>query len=83
MQRNNPTDSQGDTGTPDVSYNLVSILYHALQGAETYDMYIEDAENSGNSDLAQFFRDVKRENQSRAERAKQLLVQNLSLEIKS
>ena len=71
-------DSQGNTGTQDVHYNLVSILYHALQGAETYDQYIKDAEQGGNQDLAQFFRDVKDENQRRADRAKQLLAQNLS-----
>lgn len=34
----------GNTGTQDVTYNLVSILYHALQGAETYDQYIQDAQ---------------------------------------
>ena len=26
--------STGNTGTTDVTYNLVSILYYALQGAE-------------------------------------------------
>ncbi len=71
-------DSQGNTGTQDIHYNLVSILYHALQGAETYDQYIKDAEQGGNQDLAQFFREVKEENKKRAERAKQLLGQQLS-----
>ncbi len=71
-------DSQGNTGTEDIHYNLVSILYHALQGAETYDQYIKDAEQGGNQDLAQFFREVKEENKKRAERAKQLLGQQLS-----
>ena len=70
-------DSQGNTGTQDVEYNLISIAYHALQGAETYDQYIQDAEQGGNRDLAQFFRDVKEENKRRADRAKQLLGQTL------
>jgi rubrerythrin len=65
------------TGTTDVTYNLVSILYHALQGAETYDQYISDAEQRNDKDLAQFFRDTKEENQRRADRAKQLLAQRL------
>lgn len=34
----------GNTGTRDETYDLVSILYHALQGAETYDQYIQDAQ---------------------------------------
>jgi rubrerythrin len=69
--------STGNTGTTDVTYNLVSILYHALQGAETYDQYISDAEQRNDKDLAQFFRDTKEENQRRADRAKQLLAQRL------
>ncbi len=71
-------DSQGNTGTQDVHYNIISILYHALQAAETIDQYIQDAEQSGNQDLTQFFRDVKEENKRRADRAKQLLGQQLS-----
>ncbi len=69
--------STGNTGTTDVTYNLVSILYYALQGAETYDQYISDAEQGNDKDLAQFFRDTKEENQRRADRAKQLLAQRL------
>ncbi|HWK89710.1 MAG TPA: hypothetical protein VNP72_06930, partial [Longimicrobium sp.] len=63
----------GNTGTGDLTYNLVSILYHALQGAETYDQYARDADQEGDKELAQFFRDVKAENGRRADRAKQLL----------
>ena len=69
---------KGNTGTQDVTYNLVSIIYHALQGAETYDRYINDAEQGGDQELAQFFREVKEENSRRADRAKQLLGQRLS-----
>lgn len=71
-------ESTGKTGTSDVTYDLVSILYHALQGAETYDGYIKDAEQRGDTELAQFFRDTKEENSRRAERAKQLLAKHLS-----
>jgi hypothetical protein len=70
-------DETGNTGTQDVTYNLVSILYHALQGAETYDQYIADAERGGDQELTEFFREAKEENSRRAERAKQLLAQRL------
>lgn len=70
--------STANPGTTDVNYNFVSILYHALQGAETYDQYIRDAEQRNDKDLAQFFRDTKEENQRRADRAKQLLAQRLA-----
>ena len=65
------------TGTRDEAYDLVSILYHALQGAETYQQYVRDAEQRGDQELAQFFRDVQQEEQRRAERTKQLLAQRL------
>lgn len=55
------------------TYNLVSVLYHALQGAETYDQYIRDAEQSNDRNLATFFRDVQTEEKERADRAKKLL----------
>ena len=65
------------TGTRDEHYNLVSVLYHALQAAETIDKYIQDAQQGGNQDAVQFFQEVKQENTRRADRAKQLLGQML------
>ncbi len=66
-----------NTGTKDKSYNLISILYHALQGAETYSQYIADAEQAGDNELSQFFRDVQEQEKQRAERAKKLLAQRI------
>ena len=37
------TNGERVTGTPDEQYDLVSVLYHALQGGETSEEYIEDA----------------------------------------
>lgn len=39
------------TGTRDEQYNLVSVLYHALHGAETVEAYILDAEAAGDERL--------------------------------
>lgn len=63
------------TGASDVTYNLTSVLYHALQGAQVYDKYVQDAEQSGNQELASFFREVQQQDKARAERAKALLAQ--------
>jgi hypothetical protein len=41
-----------DTAVPDEIYDIVSVLYHALQGAETYEQYIRDAEQRGDQELA-------------------------------
>ena len=34
-------------GTGDATYDLVSVLYHSLQGAETYEFFESDAEEAG------------------------------------
>ncbi len=67
----------GKTGTDNVTFDLVSILYHSLEGASTYEKYIKDAQGSGNNDLVQFFRDAQQEERRRAERCQQLLQQHL------
>ena len=63
-----------DTAIPDEIYDIVSVLYHALQGAETCDQYIRDAEQRGDQELAQYFREVQEEEIRRALRGKELLV---------
>lgn len=65
------------TGTKDEHYNLVSVLYHALEGGELYDKYISDAEAAGDDELVQFFRDVQKEETNRGQRAKELAAQRL------
>jgi rubrerythrin len=72
--------SEGKIGTSDPIYDLVSILYHALQGADIYAEYVRDAENEGSTELVQFFSDVREEEKRRAERAKELLAKQLSQE---
>ncbi|MGI9050259.1 MAG: hypothetical protein ACR2GU_12955 [Rubrobacteraceae bacterium] len=61
------------TGTRDEHYNLVSVLYHALQGADTCDQYALDAETEGNDRYAAFFREVQEAQTEIAEQAKGLL----------
>jgi hypothetical protein len=61
------------TGTRDEHYNLVSVLYHALQGAENCDRYAADAEVTGEEHMAAFFREAQVMQAQLAERAKELL----------
>ncbi len=69
---------QGMMGqTPDTTYNLISVMYHTLQGCQTYEQYAQDAEQAGYQDVAQFFRDTGREFERCAERGQQLLAQCL------
>jgi hypothetical protein len=55
----------------DIVYDLVSIQYHALQAAQTYGKYEEDAE--GHEGVQQFIRQCAEEDARRAERCHELL----------
>lgn len=61
------------TGTRDEHYDLVSVLYHALQGADTCNVYALDAEAAGDERLAAFFREASVVQTQLAERAKGML----------
>lgn len=61
------------TGVQDPHYNLISVLYHALQGADTLDQYIRDAEGSGDSELVQYFRETQEQYRQLAQRGKDML----------
>ena len=65
------------TRTSNAAYDLISVIYHALQGAETYDRYIADAEERGDGELAAFFHDVQSQNCDIAERGRHLLRERL------
>jgi hypothetical protein len=57
----------------DKDYNLVSTLYHALQGVETTGVYLRDAESAGDNELNKYFRETQNQYRQLAEGAKRLL----------
>ena len=62
------------TGTRNETYNIVSVLYHALQGAENCQTYVKDAQEG---ELRSFFEEALDQQRQLADRAKQLLTQHL------
>ena len=71
------TDQQA-TGTTDPTYNIVSVLYHALQGAETIQKYLDDANTE--DELKAYFQQVQQGYRRAADMGKQLLVQRIEHE---
>lgn len=57
----------------DRNYDMISVLYHLLQSADTLDKYCADAENANDSELAAFFRELQENNNQMAKRAQHLL----------
>jgi hypothetical protein len=75
-QRNARAGNGGESA-PDEVYGVVSVLYHALQGSQTYGQYVMDARNAGDEELAEFFESCRSEENERAIRAKSLLAERL------
>ena len=66
--------SEETTGrTRDEHFDLVSVLYHALQGADACGRYASDAEAAGDERLAAFFREAQAAQRGLAGRAKGML----------
>jgi len=63
------------TNVNNVLYDLTSVLYHTLEASQTYAAYIQDAQQSGNQQLVQFFQQVQQQDNQRAQYAQQLLSQ--------
>ena len=64
----------GETGFDDVTFDLISVQYHALKAGHDYGQYVRDAENAGLDDVASFFREVMEQDSARAHQCHQFLV---------
>ena len=69
---------QQATGTSDPTYDVISVVYHALQGAETIQKYLDD--QGTDDELRQFFEQVQQGYRRTADMGKQLLVQRIEHE---
>ena len=69
---------QQATGTEDPTYNVISVVYHALQGAETIQKYLDDA--GTDDDLRTYFQQVQQGYRRAADMGKQHLVQRIEHE---
>jgi hypothetical protein len=61
------------TGTKDEHYNLISVLYPALHGADNCDHYAMDAEAASDRRVSTFFREAQAAQVQIAQRGKELL----------
>ena len=68
-----------DTGTRDETYDIIAVLYHALQGAENCELYADDA--ADDQELRQFFEQACQQQRQLAEQGKRLLHDRLMREV--
>jgi rubrerythrin len=68
------------TGTRDKDYNLIWFVEKCLSNALRLEIYANDAEREGDSELAEFFRRAQSESRKGAEQGKEYLRKRLSAE---
>jgi hypothetical protein len=66
------------TGTKDKDYNIIWFTEQCLGNALRLEIYIQDAERAGDSELADFFRRAQTESRKGAEQGKRLLSSRLA-----
>jgi hypothetical protein len=64
--------------TTDTTYNLISVIYHALQSVDTFHTYLRDAEETGDSELTGLLSGAIEHQRDLAAQAKGLLAQRLA-----
>jgi rubrerythrin len=65
----------GETGFDDVTFDLISVQYHALKAGHDYGQYVRDARNAGKDDIADFFEQVMAQDTERAHTCHEFLAQ--------
>ncbi len=65
------------TGTKDKDYNIIWFTERCLSNTLRLEIYIEDAQREGDSELADFFRRAQEASRKGAEQGKQLLKQRI------
>jgi hypothetical protein len=66
------------TGTKDKDYNILWFTEQCLSNVLRLEIYTQDAERAGDSELAEFFRRAQGESRKGAEQGKQLLKSRIS-----
>jgi rubrerythrin len=67
------THKDGRFGVSDVEYNIVTTLSNLLQGEDVLTRYAKDAEEAGETEVAQLFRDLEESNNQFAGRLRDKL----------
>lgn len=67
----------GVTGTKDKDFNLITFTQMCLSNALRMEAYCDDAERTGDDEVAELFRKAQADSRKGAEIGKQLLAQRL------
>lgn len=69
------------TSMPNEVFDLVSVLYFALEADFKHQRYIQDAQQAGDNDLVQFFQECQQHDRQLVQQARQLLSRKMQTPI--
>ena len=72
------TETSEITGTKDKDYNIIWFTEVCLSNVLRLEIYVQDAERAGDTELAEFFRRAQTESRKGAEKGKELLAARLA-----
>ncbi len=72
------TETGDATGTADKDYNIIWFTEACLSNALRLEAYVQDAEQAGDSELAEFFRKAQAESRKGGEQGKAMLKSRLT-----
>ncbi|MDQ3503408.1 MAG: hypothetical protein M3486_07325 [Actinomycetota bacterium] len=72
------TETGDATGTADKDYNIIWFTEACLSNALRLEAYVQDAEQAGDSELAEFFRKAQGESRKGGEQGKAMLKSRLT-----
>jgi hypothetical protein len=78
MEAKTQTETGEVTGTKDKDYNLIWFVEQCLSNVLRLEIYIQDADREGDSELADFFRRAQAESRKGAEQGKEKLRERLA-----
>lgn len=67
------THKEGRFGVSDVEYNIVTTLSNLLQAEDVLNRYAQDAEEAGESEVSQLFKEIEQTNNEFASRLRDRL----------
>lgn len=71
-------DSNQKTGVKDVTYDLISVIYHTTKATLLYDQFIADADEAGDTELATFLRETQEAAKTTGQKAQAHLSKRLA-----
>jgi len=70
--------NDSNTGVKDINYDLISVIYHTTEATLRYNDYIQDAQEAGDQELAQFLTETQNAAKTTAQKAQEHLAKRLA-----